>query len=587
MCSRGLKSCNSATVSLLRFALGILTASVPVSATSRHPSNAAFGIILHRSTNHIIKNGKKMGAFHRGSLEYRLGDLGIGRRQRRVHQSQLGSQRNVNKSDIKKYERYVSDEDELSVPVFDEEHDEREDKIPWMMDNNQMECDTTTSNEVINGTSQGFIVTKFYNVPLEGFRDGDEKFPSLSDLFTPDNLHRLQLEAKNVTLPAALMLLDQSTYPTQSRARKSIRQRSICICRYQNTSFSNSSDLLFKETGKVITRVYPGDIVGFQRRAGSDYYAVQGVPFREPPFQVPVVYEDDHMAIVNKPPGIVIYRAEGGRGSGARGGGHGRDTLLSALPYVLKPPNFSNGWSYEAQNENKDGDAPQNVALKRPQPVHRLDKPSSGLLVVAKTKSAAVHLAQQFEVRKAEKAYMAIVSGNPQLQNTVAGSIGEEPSSSQWHTIDYDLEGKSAITDLRVIQKVGSLHGQDGQLTLVELKPKTGRYHQLRRHMAWVCKSPLVGDSLYSGADEGALRLRKRGLFLCSFEITVEHPYYNTPSGQKEWMAVKNDNKFSRDAVLQEDEGTGKIVVHAKIKLPEKFETFLEHENTRASKFLN
>jgi 23S rRNA-/tRNA-specific pseudouridylate synthase len=215
--------------------------------------------------------------------------------------------------------------------------------------------------------------------------------------------------------------------------------------------------------------VYPGDIVGFQQRARSDYNSILGTPYRPPPFKIEVVYEDDHMAIVNKPAGIVVYRAEGGRGGGARGG-HGRDTLLSALPYVLKPSKFTND--------------SEEVPLERPQPVHRLDRPTSGLTVVAKTKAAAVRLAQQFEFRKARKTYCAIVNGVP-----IAGD--SEDTFSEWRTVDYDLDGKSAITSWRQIRRVQSLHGRDGQLTLVELKPKTGRYHQLRRHMVrirFICR---------------------------------------------------------------------------------------------------
>lgn len=191
-----------------------------------------------------------------------------------------------------------------------------------------------------------------------------------------------------------------------------------------------------------------------------------GTPYRPPPFEIEVVYEDEHMAIVNKPAGVVVYRAEGGRGGGARGG-HGRDTLLSALPYVLTPSNFTN-----------DSEDDQHIIpLERPQPVHRLDRPTSGLTVVAKTKAAAVHLAQQFEFRKSKKTYCAIVNGVPKV-----GDSSDEPSS-EWNTIDYDLDGKSAITSWKQIRRVNSLHANDGQLTLVELKPKTGRYHQLRRHM--------------------------------------------------------------------------------------------------------
>jgi 23S rRNA-/tRNA-specific pseudouridylate synthase len=316
--------------------------------------------------------------------------------------------------------------------------------------------DDETPAIVMNGTARGLFVSDFYRVPLEGFldaNDGEADSITLSKLFSIEDVTRLRLVSQNVTLPAALMMLDPEKYPTQSRARKAIRQRSICICRRRN----ENETLEFNEMGKVIARIYPGDIIGFQRRAGSDYYAIEGAPYRPPPFEVPVVFEDDHMAIVNKPAGIVVYRAEGGRGGGARAGGHGRDTLLSALSFVLMPSNFASGAD----------DDDQNVPLKRPHPVHRLDRPTSGLMVVAKTKAAAVHLAQQFEYRKARKTYIAIVNGSPI-------SHENEESSSEWNTIDHDLDGKSAITKWKQIQKVDSLRGKNGQLTLVELKPKTG-----------------------------------------------------------------------------------------------------------------
>jgi 23S rRNA-/tRNA-specific pseudouridylate synthase len=320
----------------------------------------------------------------------------------------------------------------------------------------EVDDETETPIVVINGTAPGLIVTDVYRVPLEGFLDDANDSITLSKLFSTEDITRLRLVSQNVTLPAALMMLDPGKYPTQSRARKAIRQRSICICRRRRRRRDDENDETtheFDEMGKVIARIYPGDVIGFQRRAGSDYIAIEGAPYRLPAFEVPVIFEDDHMAIVNKPAGIVVYRAEGGRGGGARAGGHGRDTLMSALSFVLMPSNFT--------------DDDENVPLKRPHAVHRLDRPTSGLMVVAKTKAAAVHLAQQFEFRKAKKTYMAIVNGSPI-------SHENEESSSDWNIIDHDLDEKSALTKWRQIQKVDSLRGRNGQLALVELKPKTG-----------------------------------------------------------------------------------------------------------------
>jgi len=107
-----------------------------------------------------------------------------------------------------------------------------------------------------------------------------------------------------------------------------------------------------------------------------------------------------------------------------------------------------------------------------------MNRPTSGLMVIAKTKAAATYLAQQFEYRKAKKSYVAIVNGSPIFKSD------SKEGSFDWNTIDYDLEEKSAITQWRTIEKVRSLRGTEGHITLLELKPKTGRYHQLRRHMA-------------------------------------------------------------------------------------------------------
>ena len=217
------------------------------------------------------------------------------------------------------------------------------------------EYKATIDTDIINGSQEGHIVTKVYNVPLEGFPkdDSEEDIVSLCSIFSPNDINRLGLKSSNVTLPSALMLLDPEAYPTQSRARKAIRQRSICICRYENSKFD--------QLGKVLSRIFPGDKIGVQNRAGNDYYSAEGANYRPPPFELPVIYEDEYLAIVNKPAGVVLYRDKE-VGSGVRGG-HGRDTLLSALPYVLAPSNVS---SCEAI------DSP----LRRPQPVHRLDRVS-------------------------------------------------------------------------------------------------------------------------------------------------------------------------------------------------------------------
>lgn len=121
--------------------------------------------------------------------------------------------------------------------------------------------------------------------------------------------------------------------------------------------------------------------------------------------------------------------------------------------------------------------------------VHRLDKPTSGLLLIAKTKPAMVHLTRQFTNRIIKKTYTAIVNGIPSepllsnISNENARKLGFDVNADEnveWQVIDNVMDEKNAVTIWRTMKSVKSLKANDGALTLVELKPKTGRYHQLR-----------------------------------------------------------------------------------------------------------
>ena len=165
-------------------------------------------------------------------------------------------------------------------------------------------------------------------------------------------------------------------------------------------------------------------------------------------------------------------------------------TVRAALPFALQPP--------------KRG---TRSILRRPMACHRLDRPTSGLLIIAKTKPTMVDVTNQFVERNVKKPYMAIVNGIPgepeetnisteeahelgvdvQDYLNVGSDDGDESSDDSdffsWQIIDSVLNEKSAVTVWRPLKYVKSLVATDGVLTLVELKPKSGRYHQLRRHM--------------------------------------------------------------------------------------------------------
>ena len=294
-----------------------------------------------------------------------------------------------------------------------------------------------------------------------------------------------------------------------------------------------------------------------------------GFDTTKPPFELPVLYEDSHFAIVNKPPGIVCYSQ--------KDDSHGVMTVRHVLPFTLKPPARGTSGIY-----------------LRPVGVHRLDKPTSGLLVIAKTKPAMVDLSKQFAERRVKKTYTAILNGIPSepaessITTAEAKKLGVDvgkshDDGSKWQLIDHALDEKSAVTVWKPLEYSKSMKAKDETLTLVEMKPRTGRYHQLRRHMAWVRECPLVGDTTYDGGGD-AIDLRGRGLFLCSNKVALDHPYYNTEKGRAEWETLLDSEKWANGMITFSEDGTT-LEVHARIDLPEKFRKVLANENRRYEKF--
>jgi 23S rRNA pseudouridine1911/1915/1917 synthase len=191
--------------------------------------------------------------------------------------------------------------------------------------------------------------------------------------------------------------------------------------------------------------------------------------FKETPFELKlhVEHECNDYAIVLKPAGLKVS-------------GNDYKTLQNALTFNLQ------------KAEGK-------YALKIPRPAHRLDVPTSGLVLVAKTYTFLQHAFKLFENREIEKKYVAIVQG-------------EVPLSGK---VELDIEGKTALSLYERIKTVGSVKNEI--LSWVELSPKTGRTHQLRIHMASL-SCPIVGDKQY--ATEGTLA--HKGLFLAAVELSFK-----------------------------------------------------------------
>ena len=198
------------------------------------------------------------------------------------------------------------------------------------------------------------------------------------------------------------------------------------------------------------------------------------VKFEHPPHEhllvgedlpLDIVYEDDTLLVVNKPAGIVVHP------------GHGNysGTLINALIF-----HFEN--------------LPKNSS-DRPGLVHRIDKDTSGLLVVAKTEHAMVHLSKQFKDKTSEREYVALVWGNVKDENgTVEGNIGRHPKNRLQNTVfeGEDAEkGKPAVTHYKVLERLG-------YVTLISCKLETGRTHQIRVHMKHIGHT-LFNDERYGG----------------------------------------------------------------------------------------
>ena len=232
-------------------------------------------------------------------------------------------------------------------------------------------------------------------------------------------------------------------------------------------------------------------------------YKVKGndvvtVLFEHPPYEfllvpedipIDIVYEGESVLVVNKPAGMVVHP------------GHGNysGTLINALTYHFEnlPNNSSN----------------------RPGLVHRIDKDTSGLLVIAKTEEAMTHLAKQFFNKTTEREYLALVWGNIENdEGTIEGNIGRHPKNRLQNTVfegDEADKGKPAVTHYKVIERLG-------YVTLVSCKLETGRTHQIRVHMKH------IGHTLFNDERYGGERILK-GTTFTKYKQFVENCFKVLP----------------------------------------------------------
>mmetsp|Transcript_17739 Transcript_17739/g.38753 ORF Transcript_17739/g.38753 Transcript_17739/m.38753 type:complete len:390 (+) Transcript_17739:1-1170(+) len=377
----------------------------------------------------------------------------------------------------------------------------------------------------------------------------------------------------------------------------------------------------------------------------------------------------------DNPAGLLVH-PQGKNGSWGR-----KNNVLNALPYFLRRPtpvvslgstqqhksaeeHWNNNKEDNKEDNHDEGEEEDRTILEKPVPIHRLDFATSGLLLAAKTKGASRLLAQEFEYRKAQKTYTAMVYGVPVAKgiannkeslkllsffgredndgNTVLGKnmvdvtngeneemitdddnhiddendTQDENNNADWNLGDCFLDDKRATTRWKLLGSHNcsipvQYHHDDGTLTtgtinipisIVEMKPKTGRYHQLRRTMSWLYNTPIVGDSIYAInfvednflpqnaqlIEQQQIRDYSASLMLCSNQVDVAHPYFNTPAGRMEWETMNQSSTIAATATANTKKGKqsasssslyenkeGVVRVNASIQLPKKFTKFI------------
>lgn len=243
-----------------------------------------------------------------------------------------------------------------------------------------------------------------------------------------------------------------------------------------NEQIKEGKILVNGQVKKAKYTVKVGDVISYE------VPQVEEVTYEAEDIPLEIVYQDADVAVVNKPQGMVVHPSAG----------HTSGTLVNALMYHIKDLSGING-------------------ELRPGIVHRIDKDTSGLLMVAKNDAAHVALADELKAKKSLRKYWAIVHGNlPNDRGVIEAPIGRSDKDRKKQAVT--AKGKPALTRFHVLERFGDY-------SLVELQLETGRTHQIRVHMAYI-GHPVAGDEVYGPRKT----LKGHGQFLHAKTLGFTHP---------------------------------------------------------------
>jgi len=260
------------------------------------------------------------------------------------------------------------------------------------------------------------------------------------------------------------------------------------------------------------------------RLKGEEQITVTGPPHAPPlraiaeEIALDIVYEDDDLAIVNKPAGMMVHA-----GAGATEDARNRGTLVNALLHHF------------GRLSSVGGEL-------RPGIVHRLDRATSGLMVVAKNDETHRRLAKQFSGREVRKTYIALVHGWPKQDLGTIQSAISRHSQRRTRMTTRGFGGRDAVTHYVVQRKIDAPYGK---FALVELKIETGRTHQIRVHMSSV-GHPVVGDALYGAPGELRSQSNKRRAAGMPATLTLNRNFLHSAVLELAHPRTKKLLKFSR-----------------------------------------